>query len=204
MDLAYIRQSVKQHTPSVLGHDQMVKSAVLLPLIEKEGELHVLFEVRAETMRRQPGEVCFPGGRIDAGDKDAREAAIRETTEELGISSQAISGVFPLDYLVTPFGMLISTYVGLISPREPLQPNASEVGDWFTVPLAFFLETEPTIHHVHLQVKPDDSFPFDLIPGGEQYNWAAGKMDEYFYRYDDRIIWGLTAKILSHFVTIIQ
>ncbi|MFD1362873.1 NUDIX hydrolase [Lentibacillus salinarum] len=204
MDLESIMKKIKQHTPSVLGHEQLTKSAVLLPLIQKENELHVLFEVRAKSMRRQPGEICFPGGRIDMQDKGPREAAIRETTEELGISDEMISDVFPLDYLVTPFGMIIYTYAGLISTRAPFQPNPAEVGELFTVPLTFFLETEPVIHHVNLQVQPEASFPFELIPGGENYNWRTRQMDEYFYIYDENVIWGLTARILAHFVAMIR
>ncbi|ALX49598.1 NUDIX hydrolase [Lentibacillus amyloliquefaciens] len=204
MDLQSIMTKIKYHTPSVLGHEQFMKSAVLLPLIQKDNELHVLFEVRAESMRRQPGEICFPGGRIDPQDRDVCSAAIRETTEELGIGSEAISNVYPLDYMVTPFGMIVYPHTGLITLQGQLQPNPSEVGELFSVPLSFFLENEPDIHHVHLQVQPDASFPVELIPGGENYNWRTSHINEYFYIYGDRVIWGLTARILSHFIDMIR
>ncbi|GGJ81682.1 coenzyme A pyrophosphatase [Lentibacillus kapialis] len=204
MDLESITNKIKDHTPAVLGHKQFMKSAVLLPLIQKTDELHVLFEVRSETMRRQPGEICFPGGRIDPQDKDPQSAAIRETTEELGISETKISDVSPLDYLVTPFGMIVYTHAGLINTDEQFNPNLSEVEEIFTVPLSFFLERDPEIYHVNLQVKPDKTFPFDLVPGGENYNWRTSHIDEYFYIYGGKVIWGLTARILAHFVELMR
>lgn len=204
MDLDRIMNKIKHHTPTVLGHEHFTKSAVLLPLIHKDDELHVLFEVRSENMRRQPGEICFPGGRIEAQDKDAQAAAIRETTEELGISDKKILDVRPLDYLVTAFGMIVYTHAGLVMTDEQFDPNPFEVEEIFTVPLSFFLEREPEIYHVNLHVQPEEAFPFERIPGGENYNWRTSQIDEYFYNYGDKVIWGLTAKILSHFVEMIR
>ncbi|WP_010531360.1 NUDIX hydrolase [Lentibacillus jeotgali] len=204
MELDRITARIKGHIPAVLGHQQFMKSAVLLPLVQQEDELHVLFEVRSETMRRQPGEICFPGGRVDPRDKSAQDTAIRETTEELGISEAKISNVYPLDYLVTPFGMIVYTHAGVISTSEQFDPNPSEVEEIFTAPLSFFLENEPEIYHVNLQVKPEKTFPFELVPGGENYNWRTSHIDEYFYIYGEKVIWGLTARILAHFVEMIR
>lgn len=204
MDLDVIMNKIKHHTPSVLGHEHFIKSAVLLPLVRKNDGLHVLFEIRSKNMRRQPGEICFPGGRIEAHDEDARAASIRETTEELGISEGKILDVRPLDYLVTAFGMIVYTHAGLISMDEQLDPNPLEVEEIFTVPLSFFLENDPEIYHVNLHVQPEEKFPFERIPGGENYNWSTSQIDEYFYNYDDKVIWGLTARILSHFIEMIR
>ena len=71
--------------------------AVLLPLVEQEGKLCLLYETRAETLvGHQPGEVCFPGGRREPGEKPV-DTAIRETWEELGIPAEAIEVLAPLD-----------------------------------------------------------------------------------------------------------
>jgi hypothetical protein len=177
MDLERIMNKIKRHTPTVLGHEHFTKSAVLLPLVQKDDELHVLFEVRSENMRRQPGEICFPGGRIEAQDKD---------------------------YLVTAFGMIVYSHAGLIITDEQFDPNPFEVEEIFTVPLSFFLKTKPEIYHVNLNVQPEEKFPFERIPGGENYDWRTSQIDEYFYHYNDKVIWGLTARILSHFVEMIR
>ena len=190
--------------PGILGQEDFFRVAVLLPLIVKDDEVHVLFEVRSSNLRRQPGEVCFPGGKLDSCDPDERYCAIRETTEELGINESDISNVIPLDYMVSAFGTMIHPFVGIINDLKKIQPNPDEVGEIFTVPLSFLQQTEPDRFNINFQIKPEDGFPFDLIVGGENYNWQVRQMEEHFYHYDGKVIWGLTARILSHFLELIK
>jgi 8-oxo-dGTP pyrophosphatase MutT (NUDIX family) len=204
MEPKMIVNKLKAHTPTILGSENFSKYAVLLPLIQSDNEIHILFEVRSQKMRRQPGEICFPGGRIDQEDKDPKSAALRETKEELGVKCSNISNVFPLDYLVSPFGMIVYPYVGFIDSTECIKPNSEEVGETFLVPLSFFLTTSPRIHHVNVNVEPEENFPYELIVGGQNYNWRTRKHDEYFYIYDEKVIWGLTAKILYHFIQLME
>ncbi|MGK7377151.1 NUDIX hydrolase [Planococcus sp. 1R117A] len=204
MDARKITEKIQTHKPEVLGSRDFAKFAILLPLIEKDGEIHVLFEKRAETLRKQPGEVCFPGGRIDPQDKSPESAALRETDEELGISEDEISAVFPLDYMVSPFGMIIYAFAGFIDPAAEFKPNPAEVGELFSVPLSFFLENPPRVYQINFDVQPEESFPYDLIVGGRDYSWRTRNLEEYFYLYEDKVIWGLTARILSHFIDIIK
>ncbi|AUD15166.1 MULTISPECIES: CoA pyrophosphatase [unclassified Planococcus (in: firmicutes)] len=204
MEPEKILEKVKGRVPEVLGNRDFSKYAILLPLIEKEDGVHILFEVRSFEMRRQPGEICFPGGRIDHGDEDEEETALRETMEELGIRKEAISNVFPLDYIVSPFGMIVYSFAGFIDPDTDFKPNPPEVDSVFTVPLKFFLENEPRVYRIDFDIQPEESFPYDLIAGGENYSWRARQVDEFFYLYEDRVIWGLTAKILMHFMELIR
>lgn len=204
MDPEKILEKIKAHDPAVLGSKDFSKYAILLPLLEREGEIHLVFEVRAHTLRRQPGEICFPGGRIDAGDESPQAAALRETREELGIRSDEMSAVFPLDYMVSPFGMIIYAFAGFINAEAEFKPNPAEVDTLFSVPLSFFLETAPEIYQVNFDIQPEENFPYDLIVGGHDYSWRPRQMEEYFYLYEDKVIWGLTARILSHFMEIIR
>ncbi|MCM3568914.1 CoA pyrophosphatase [Neobacillus mesonae] len=204
MELETIFSKLKQHTPSILGAGKFSIYAVMVPLIQKEDGIHVLFEVRSLTLRRQPGEICFPGGKVDPIDEDERAAAIRETTEELGLEAEDISGVYPLDFMVSPFGMLVYPFVGLISEQDKINYNTEEVGEIFSVPLSFFMNHEPEIHFVEMNVVPKENFPFDLIVGGKNYKWRTRGMEEYFYVYGDKAIWGLTARILAHFIELIR
>ncbi|MBM7655054.1 NUDIX hydrolase [Neobacillus cucumis] len=204
MDLDSVVTKLKSHTPKILGSERFSKYAVLIPLLKKEDGIHVLFEVRSLDLRRQPGEICFPGGRIDAQDLNEEGAAIRETVEELGINKHDISDVFPIDYMISHYGMILYPYVGYINNPEIIKPNPSEVGEIFTVPLSFLIHNEPEIYRIALKAEPEENFPFDLIPGGEKYNWRSRWIDEYFYRYGNKAIWGLTARILSHFIEIIR
>jgi coenzyme A diphosphatase NUDT7 len=204
MELKTILSKLNLHSPSVLGRDRISKYAVMLPLIKREDGIHVLFEVRSFELRRQPGEICFPGGRIDPKDVDEKDAAMRETCEELGIKKENILEVFPLDFMISPFGMMVYPFAGLIKVSKPINPNPSEVSEVFTVPLTFLLQNPPAIYHINFKVVPEENFPFELIAGGENYNWRTRAADEHFYNYEGRIIWGLTARILSHFLDIIK
>lgn len=204
MNFESIQSKLISHAPSILGSDKFSRYAVMVPLIQKEDGIHVLFEVRSLHLRRQPGEICFPGGRIDPQDIDEKSAAIRETMEELGICRANLSDVYPLDFMISPFGMMIYPFVAIIKSPEKIQPNPGEVGEIFTVPLTYFIEKSPDIYHIHFKVEPEDNFPFDLIVGGENYNWRTRALDEYFYLYEEKVIWGLTAKILSHFIELMK
>ncbi|WP_042455730.1 NUDIX hydrolase [Neobacillus dielmonensis] len=204
MELDTILAKLKDHTSTILGSNKYSKYAVLLPLIQKEDGIHVLFEKRSLNLRRQPGEICFPGGRMDSCDTDEKSTAIRETVEELGLPKEDITEVFPLDFMVTPFEMMVYPFAGIIANPDKICPNPSEVGEIFTVPLAYFMNHKPEIYHIEFKVEPEKNFPFDLIIGGVNYNWRTRGMEEYFYRYEDKVIWGLTARILAHFIEIIE
>ncbi|MBT8377597.1 MAG: CoA pyrophosphatase, partial [Ignavibacteria bacterium] len=96
--------------PEILGKDKYFNSAVLIPLFEKENELHVLFEKRATTIR-QGGEVSFPGGEFDRlADKSLEETAIRETTEELRIEKDKIIFLGRFGTLVAPMGVAVDAF----------------------------------------------------------------------------------------------
>lgn len=196
-------KKLQKRTPTIMDFDKFAQYAVLLPLIQKDDEMFVLFEVRSLQLRRQPGEICFPGGKMDLCDQSPRETAIRETCEELGIEREHITHIVPLDYMFSPFGMVIYPFVAFVDIAH-MQINEKEVEDVFTVPLTFFVETNPQIYRVQFEPKPEDNFPFDDIPGGRKYNWRPRHMEEHFYYYKDKVIWGLTAKIVYHFTQLIQ
>ncbi|WP_079509131.1 NUDIX hydrolase [Mesobacillus jeotgali] len=203
MKINDISKALLGRTPSIMGHKQLIKFAVLLPLVEVDNEVHILFEVRALTLRRQPGEICFPGGKIEKGE-EPRKAAVRETSEELGIKESDIVNVIPLDFMVSAFGTIIYPFVGTITNPGLIKPNEAEVGEVFTVPLSFFNKNQPDTYKINFQVEPEDGFPFDLIIGGENYNWQTRSMDEYFYRENGKVIWGLTARVLTHFLELME
>lgn len=204
MDGENIFSKLKNRVPEILGHEQFRKSAVLLPLLDVKGETHVLFEVRSMKMRSQPGDICFPGGRMDEKDADPSACAIRETVEELGIHAEAIEDVFPLDYVVNDLGRIIYPFAGRIENIKEIVPNEAEVEEVFTVPLSFFMDTKPDLYRVNLQAIPAEDFPFDLIVGGKDYNWRTRHINELFYVYEGKVIWGLTAKIMQHFTELLK
>jgi peroxisomal coenzyme A diphosphatase NUDT7 len=204
MEINKIIKKLENRDCTLLDSVNYSKYAVLLPLIEKDDGLHILFEVRAYNMRRQPGEICFPGGRVDPEDRNELFTAIRETTEELGIPHQNIHHVLPLDYMINASGRIIYPYVGVIENADGINPNESEVAEVFTVPLKYFQNVPPQIYKVNIVAQPEENFPYDLIIGGENYKWQMSHIEEYFYKYEDKVIWGLTARILSHFLELLD
>lgn len=202
--LSSIKSRLSERRRGIMGQEEMKAAALLIPLIEKEGAVHVLFEVRAFHLKAQPGDICFPGGRAEDEDRSMEETAIRETCEELGIRPEQIEIIAPLDVLVSRHAAIIYPYVGTVAQDVSLRPDPAEVAEVFTVPLDYFLSVEPERHDVPLKVEPPEDFPYHLIVGGKNYNWRTGAIPEFFYVYEDYAIWGMTAKILYHFVQLIR
>ena len=200
MEAGEMTKRLTLHKPSILGSDSFDKFAVVLPLVKKVDGIHILFEERAYTLKRQPGDICFPGGRVDPEDVNEQHTAFRETIEELGVKREDIGDLYSLDYIVTPFGTIIYPFVGFIDNLHEVKINKSEVESIFTVPLSFFINHSPEMYDVKYTAEPEENFPIDLIVGGKDYQWQPRKVSEYFYLYEDRVIWGLTAKILTHFI----
>ena len=118
--------------------------AILVPVIFEEGVIKLLFETRALTLRRQPGEVCFPGGRIEEGESPA-DCALRECMEETGIPEEKIIITGTVGNMLSMLGETVNIIVGEIPDfdRNSLNINPSEVKEVFTVPLEYFLDLCP-------------------------------------------------------------
>lgn len=188
----------------ILGHQQSFKSSVMLPLIQREDDTYILFEVRSLKLKHQPGEICFPGGKFDAEDQSMEFTAKRELCEELGLEFDDVKTIAPLDILITPFRGIIYPYVGEIIRPEKIAPNEAEVSEIFYVPLTYLLNTHPETYTMNIHLEPDEQFPYQAIPNGDKYRKRSYKTVEYFYYYNDYVIWGLTAKILHHFLELIK
>lgn len=192
-------KKLSRHEPTLIGLDTCMRSAVCIPLLERGSGYELLFEVRAAQMESQPGDVCFPGGRLER-DETPAEAALREMTEELLIKREQLQLIGAMDVLYTgsliiyPYAVLLRDYGGTFSP--------SEVGEVFTVPLEYFLEHEPMVFHTEAQVMPEEGFPYELIHGGRSYRWRRRTDTVYFYQYGSHVIWGLTAKLVHSFAGI--
>jgi len=195
---------LKQRKQGILGENQSFRSAVFLPLLDLKGETHVLFEKRAADLKVQPGEICFPGGAIDKKDANPAQAAIRETSEELIIPGKNIELIAPLDIMVSPFNAIVYPFVGFIHNPQDISFNPSEVDEIFYVPLQHLVDQDPSNYVLNLTVQMPEDYPYELVPGGKNYPYRTGKMPQQFYFWEDRIIWGLTARILHHFLGLIR
>ena len=120
----------REHT--VLTDIDVITAAVAVPLLEIDGEDHVVFTVRSNKLRRQPGEISFPGGHCEPNDKSGAHAAIRECSEELGINLDQIELLGNLDCLVSAIGVKLYAVAVRLHTID-LKPNPDEVGEVFTV-----------------------------------------------------------------------
>ena len=112
LDINEIKNRVENRTPKVL--DIIGEYSVLLPLIQENEEWNVIFELRSMNLNTQPGEISFPGGKLEKVES-FKEAAIRETMEELRIDRDSIKVLGELDYLVSPSNISIHCFLGIIS-----------------------------------------------------------------------------------------
>lgn len=198
MDIPLIKKIFKNHKAGPI--DSYNESAVVVPIIEVNREPHLLFEIRALSLNSQPGEICFPGGKIEKGESPL-DCAIRETSEELNINKNKIEIISKLSYLNTLANMTIHCYCGLLKDTDfdTIKYNKDEVASIFTVPIKELINQEPVLGKMKINLSPLEGFPFHLIEEGEAYNWQSGIYPIYFYQYKNYIIWGITAKILKGF-----
>ena len=193
--LEALRRRYGGHEPGLMGARRTY--AVLCPFVEREDGVHLLFEVRSATVR-QAGEVCFPGGRQEAGES-LTECALRETEEELGIPAGEIALFGRSDFFCGQRGFLLQPVLGLVSAEgfAAMTPSPDEVADVFTVPVEFFKTTPPEVYTYELSPQVPEDFPYESVGISRNYPWARGRVDVPIWHWEGRVIWGLTARIVQ-------
>jgi 8-oxo-dGTP pyrophosphatase MutT (NUDIX family) len=156
--------------------DEFRPAAVLVPLVAREPELSVLLTRRTEHLHHHPGQISFPGGRVEETDVSPVMTALRETEEEIGLDPDRVELLGELPEYFTGTGFRVTPVVGLVHPPFELDLDSFEVAEAFEVPLAFLLD--PANHKRH-------SLHY------------RGRMREYWAMpYRDYYIWGATAGML--------
>jgi 8-oxo-dGTP pyrophosphatase MutT (NUDIX family) len=178
------------------------ENAVTILLEGKAGEETVIFEKRSHKLKKQPGDICLPGGRMDLNES-AMEAAKREVMEELNIKENDLNYIGAMNYFISPYRTIIYPFVARLNPCE-IKVNEDEVDKILRVPLEFFVESKPMLYELEHGPYLKDDFPYELIEGGRNYKFSRGKQSEYFYTYGSDVIWGFTARIIKEFVDIIK
>lgn len=203
MELEKLAGALKNRVPGLM--DSRRSYAVLVPLVEREGALSLLYEVRARTLRRQPGEVCFPGGRMESGETP-EACALRETFEELSIPPEGVRLLGRLDFIAHRANFLMHPVVGVVEEDalRAMRPSAAEVEEVFFVPLSYLLKMPPIEYTYELVPTPAEHFPYELIGIPKDYPWQKGRENVPVYPWEGRAIWGLTGRITRNLVTFLR
>jgi 8-oxo-dGTP pyrophosphatase MutT (NUDIX family) len=148
-----------------------VPAAVLVPLVNRPQGLQLLLTQRSADLPDHPGQISFPGGRLDPGDADHAAAALRETTEEIGLAPSKVRVLGKLAAYETVTGYSVLPIVGWIDPPFDLVPDPVEVADVFEVPLEFILDRAN--HQRHFRMLGTMRRDYWAIPWLSRYIWGA-------------------------------
>ncbi len=158
-------------------------AGVLIPIMDRAGEMTVLFTQRSADLTHHPGQISFPGGRMEEYDEDLRATALRETHEEVGIAPQQVSVIGYLGPTPTTTGYAVTPTIGIVDPSSELVIDTMEVEYAFEVPLEFLLD-EGNVQHAERE------FDGHKVPVVE-------------FHYEGQRIWGVTANMLQVFKKIV-
>lgn len=159
-------------------------AAVLFPLIEKKEKINVILTTRSKNVGSHPGQVCFPGGKLDKNDNSIISCAKREAFEEIGIQNTDIKVLGQIDQCITGTNYKVTPIIGSVSNNFIPKIQASEVADIFEVPLDFFLDKN-NLNRKNAEYK------------GKNYSY-------YEYNWKDKRIWGSTARMIVNFCEIMK
>ena len=200
-----VRKTFENFTPKGEGWSRHF--AVILLLVDfADGKgPQILYEVRAQKLDRQPGEICFPGGMIEEGETPL-EAALRETDEEIGIPEDKVDVISKLGIIGTRWGAQIHCFIGVIEKEtfEEIHVSKIEVDEVFTVPLDDLMNADWEVYWNDLKEVPAEDFPYDRVTSGEAYKWKDGKAPVPVFDVNGRIIWGLTGRMTREFLEVMK
>ena len=152
-------------------------SAVLVPITELDGELHLILTKRALHLKHHPGQISFPGGKVEPNDRNEIETALRETEEEIGIAPSSIDVLGTLPYYQTLTGFQITPVLAFVNQPIDFITDHNEVAEVFQVPLNHFLEQK-------------NHYSFEVLHRNRQQL-------VHYLPYKHYNIWGATAAIIK-------
>jgi 8-oxo-dGTP pyrophosphatase MutT (NUDIX family) len=163
----------------------MLHAAVVIPVVRYD-EPHLLFVRRADHLRRNPGQIGFPGGVIDPTDRDAKAAALREFEEEMGVPRERVRIVDRLEDVVTlALSVTVAPYLGVLDPPVEFAFDPSETQSIHEIPLDAVYRPGA----LHQGVEP------------VQHEGVHYDVPTWMFDHEGIHIWGATARILYGLLT---
>ena len=184
IDLDGFWQSLAKAQVDISNLNTSELASVLIAITDSKHDPKLILTRRAESMNTHSGQVAFPGGRWEAGDPSLAYTALRESKEEIALSPDVVEIKGMLQARKSYFGLWVYPFVARVPEVLDLKKNPAEIDSIFTVPLRFFLETEPSrVDKVERQ--------------GVRYQVPA-------WYFEDYEIWGLTAFILQDMLSLLS
>lgn len=146
-------------------------AAVLILVINQRATPTVLFTQRTAHLTDHAGQICFPGGRVEADDRDPFHTALREAEEETGIDANRIDIIGTIPQYTTGTGYLITPVVGWMEPPVSYRPDPTEVEECFEVPFDFLVDINN--HHLETAMYKGRMRSYYALPYGRRYIWGA-------------------------------
>jgi len=183
--IKHIKTRLALHEPVsfIYKKTKSVEAAVLIPLFFKDGQAHLLFTKRTQTVEHHKGQISFPGGKRDDTDIHLEETALRETDEEMGIKKNDIIVLGQTDRFLTNTHYMVTPFVGTFYHPYQYKVNSIEIERIIEVPL--------------LDLCRDDVFEIKPYTRNKE-TWQV-----HYYHFNSDIIWGVTGFLLSNFLTIV-
>lgn len=154
-----------------VGDEELTPASVLFPIVLRASGPSVLLTQRNEHLRDHPGQISFPGGRVEPGDASPADTALREAEEEIGLSANHVEILGYLPEYRTITGFRVTPVVAIVKPPFALHPDPGEVAEIFEVPFSFLMDAANHQQHaLHYRGKLRHYF---AMPYGEYFIWGA-------------------------------
>ena len=178
-----LREALSRRQKKRLTNTRLVSSAVLVPIYQREGQYHILFTQRTERVKEHKGQISFPGGARQEGDKTLLDTALRESAEEIGLAPGQVKILGELDDTLTEVtNYIISPFVGLIPWPYKFQVDGWETEKIIEAPISALMDKDSLREETEIK--------------------DSRAVTSYFYHYGGKVIWGATARILHQFLDI--
>ena len=177
-----IASVLQARVPQIIPGSHFKPAAVLVAIQEREDDDYLVLTKRSEQLNHHRGQVAFPGGRLDRGDSDALQAALRESREEIGIDPSHVRILGRLDQVTAAYDFVVTPFVGVIPSAYEFRLNPFETEAVFFVPIAALLEPRSLTIAERLSTHGEPIYHF-YIDGWD--------------------IWGATARIIVQFLELI-
>jgi len=179
-----IREVLSKRKRNVLHGEDLISAAVLVPFFRKNGSYHILFTRRTEMVEHHKGQISFPGGMREEQDRDLKMTVLREVFEEIGLEKENVDLVGEIDDMETLTGFQVTPFIGFIPHPFDFRLSRDEIEELIEVPFSFFAD--------RCNCKE------------EKWMHEGIRRNVYVFQYNRHRIWGATARIMKHFVDLLE